>query len=117
VAGVVAAVGHHLYYAHLDGQPAQDQLKKIRYGTVLAFFVKSTLVGTSIMCNRQRIWRIFRRKTIVIGITFCFILIGAWSIHQNGVASDVLFSRIMATTRNPTLDHLSTGACLEAHWE
>jgi hypothetical protein len=50
--------------------------------------------------------------TIVIGVTFCFVLIGAWSIYQNGVASDVLFSRIMVTTRNPTLDHLSVGACL-----
>jgi hypothetical protein len=50
--------------------------------------------------------------TTVIGITFCFVLIGAWSIYQNGVASDVLFSRIMVTTRNPTLDHLSVGACL-----
>jgi hypothetical protein len=50
--------------------------------------------------------------TTVISITFIFVLIGAWSIYQNGVASDVLFSRIMATTRNPTLDHLSVGACL-----
>ncbi|KAI4645679.1 hypothetical protein J4E93_005256 [Alternaria ventricosa] len=49
---------------------------------------------------------------IVIAITFAFILVGAWSLHMNGVASDVLFSRIMATTRNPTLDHLSIGACL-----
>lgn len=49
---------------------------------------------------------------VVITITFAFILVGAWSIHQNGVASDVLFSRIMVTTRNPTLDHLSVGACL-----
>jgi hypothetical protein len=66
VAGVAAAVGHHFYYAHLNGQPAHDQLKKIRYGTALAFFVKSTLVGTSIMCNRQRIWRTFRRKAMTI---------------------------------------------------
>ena len=49
---------------------------------------------------------------IVIAITFAFILVGAWSLYENGVASDVLFSRIMATTRNPTLDHLSVGACL-----
>ena len=48
----------------------------------------------------------------VIAVTFSFILVGAWSLHQNGVASDVLFSRILATTRNPTLDHLSVGACL-----
>jgi hypothetical protein len=49
---------------------------------------------------------------IVIVITFAFMLVGAWSLYTNGVASDVLFSRIMATTRNPTLDHLSIGACL-----
>ncbi len=48
----------------------------------------------------------------VISVTFCFVLVGAWSIHQNGVSSDVLFSRIMVTTRNPTLDQLSVGACL-----
>jgi hypothetical protein len=33
-------------------------------------------------------------------------------MYQNGVASDTLFSRIMVTTRNPTLDRLSVGACL-----
>ncbi|KAH3906885.1 hypothetical protein HBH56_198820 [Parastagonospora nodorum] len=66
ISGVIAAVGHHLYYRHLNGQPAHDQLKKIRYGTALAFFVKSTLVGTSIMCNRQRIWRTFRTKAMTI---------------------------------------------------
>jgi hypothetical protein len=49
---------------------------------------------------------------IVIATTFAFMLVGAWSLYRNGVASDVLFSRIMATTRNPTLDHLSVGACL-----
>jgi hypothetical protein len=48
----------------------------------------------------------------VISITVAFILVGAWSLYKNGVASDVLFSRIMVTTRNPTLDHLSVGACL-----
>lgn len=66
VAGVGAAVGHHFYYASLNGYPAHDQLKKIRYGTALAFFVKSTLVGASIMCNRQRIWRTFRVKAMTI---------------------------------------------------
>ena len=66
VAGVAAAVGHHFFYTKLNGQPATEQLKMIRYGTALAFFVKSTLVGTSIMCNRQRIWRTFRRKAMTI---------------------------------------------------
>jgi hypothetical protein len=73
-----------------------------------------------VACMKTRTINVFRYYkrglwigyTTVIGMTFCFILIGAWSIYQNGVASDVLFSRIMVTTRNPTLDHLSVGACL-----
>lgn len=71
-------------------------------------------------CARSQdvvVYRYLRRAlwigyTVVISITFIFILVGAYSIYQNGVASDVLFSRIMVTTRNPTLDHLSVGACL-----
>jgi hypothetical protein len=66
ISGVAAAVGHHFFYDHLHGQPATEQLKMIRYGTALAFFVKSTLVGTVIMCNRQRIWRTFRRKAMTM---------------------------------------------------
>ncbi|KAF3003490.1 hypothetical protein E8E13_004348 [Curvularia kusanoi] len=49
---------------------------------------------------------------IAVAITLASILVGSWAIHQNGVASDTLFSRILVTTRNPTLDHLSVGACL-----
>ena len=49
---------------------------------------------------------------IAIATTFVSILIGSWAVYQNGVASDTLFSRILVTTRNPTLDHLSVGACL-----
>jgi hypothetical protein len=67
VAGVIAAFGHHLFYASLDGKPASDQLKMIRYGTALAFFVKSTLVGTVVLCHRQRIWHTFRKKALTIG--------------------------------------------------
>jgi hypothetical protein len=49
---------------------------------------------------------------IAVAITLASILIGSWAIWKNGVASDTLFSRILVTTRNPTLDHLSVGACL-----
>jgi hypothetical protein len=66
VAGVAAAVGHHIFYSRLNGEPATEQLKMIRSGTAFAFFVKSTLVGCSIVCNRQRIWRTFRRKALTI---------------------------------------------------
>jgi hypothetical protein len=66
IAGVLAAMGHHIFYMKLDGHPAVDQLKMIRYGTALAFFVKSTLVGTVILCYRQRIWQTFRKKAMTI---------------------------------------------------
>jgi hypothetical protein len=66
VAGVLGAMGHHVFYARLDGQPADNQLRMVRYGTALAFFVKSTLVGCVIMCYRQRIWHTFRTKAMTI---------------------------------------------------
>lgn len=49
---------------------------------------------------------------IAVAITLFSIVVGSLAIYQNGVASDTLFSRILVTTRNPTLDHLSVGACL-----
>jgi hypothetical protein len=90
---------------------------------LLSLLSEPTLVVAStqpVPCDKTRIinaYRYYKRwlwigYAAVIAITFCFVLVGAWSIHQNGVASDVLFSRIMVTTRNPTLDHLGVGACL-----
>ncbi|KAF1955760.1 hypothetical protein CC80DRAFT_516696 [Byssothecium circinans] len=66
VAGILGAMAHHLFYARLDGKPAEAQLRMVRYGTALAFFVKSTLVGSVILCYRQRIWRTFRRKAMTM---------------------------------------------------
>jgi hypothetical protein len=51
-AGVGAAVGHHFFYLSLEGKPSTDQLTMVRYGTALAFFVKSALVGSIVMCYR-----------------------------------------------------------------
>lgn len=90
---------------------------------LISLLSEPTLVVASaqdVPCMKTRTINVFRYYKrglwigyiIVISMTFIFILIGAWSIYQNGVASDVLFSRIMVTTRNPTLDHLSVGACL-----
>lgn len=66
VAGVLAALGHHFFYSHLNGKPATDQLGMIRYGTALAFFVKSALVGTVVLCYRQRIWHTFRTRALTL---------------------------------------------------
>jgi hypothetical protein len=59
--------------------------------------------------HRQGLWTGY---ALAVAITFGSILVGAFAMYQNGVASDTLFSRIMVTTRNPTLDRLSVGACL-----
>lgn len=66
VAGLAAAFGHHAFYTHLDGNAATAQLMMIRYGTALAFFVKSMLVGCVILCYRQRIWHTFRTRAMTI---------------------------------------------------
>ncbi|KAL1597770.1 hypothetical protein SLS60_008257 [Paraconiothyrium brasiliense] len=66
VAGVGAAVGHHFFYMSLEGKPSTDQLTMVRYGTALAFFVKSALVGSIVMCYRQRIWHTFRTRALTI---------------------------------------------------
>ncbi|KAF2492195.1 hypothetical protein BU16DRAFT_514951 [Lophium mytilinum] len=66
VAGVMGAVGHHLFYMHLNGRPAENQLKMVRYGTALAFFTKAMLVGTVVLSYRQRIWHTFRKKAMTI---------------------------------------------------
>lgn len=66
LAAVIAAVGHHVFYLKLDGEPAENQLKMMRYGTALAFFVRSTLVGTVVLCYRQRIWHTFRKKAMTL---------------------------------------------------
>jgi hypothetical protein len=59
--------------------------------------------------HREGLWAGY---ALAVVITFSSILVGAFAMYQNGVASDTLFSRIMVTTRNPTLDRLSVGACL-----
>jgi hypothetical protein len=66
VAGVMAVLGHHFFYASLDGHPAENQLVKIRYGTALGYFVKSCLVGSVILSYRQRIWHTFRQKAMTL---------------------------------------------------
>lgn len=66
VSGVAAAIGHHFFYMSLEGKPATNQLIMVRYGTALAFFVKSSLVGSVVMCYRQRIWHTFRTRALTI---------------------------------------------------
>jgi hypothetical protein len=48
---------------------------------------------------------------VVAAATAC-VAVGAYAIKENGISSDTMFSRILVTTRNPTLDRLAHGACL-----
>jgi hypothetical protein len=66
ILGVVGALAHHLFYKHLDGKPATDQLLMVRYGTALAFWTKATLVGSVVLSYRQRIWQTVRKKAMTM---------------------------------------------------
>lgn len=59
--------------------------------------------------NPHKLWACYAP---VILMVFIFLLVGAWTIYQDGTTFSVGFSRIMVTTRNRTLDEISRGACL-----
>lgn len=44
--------------------------------------------------------------------TLVCLIIGMAALRRNGIASDVSFSRVLVTTRNPELDRISHSACL-----
>jgi len=67
VVGVVLAASHHVFYTRLDGQPATDQLKMMRYGNLLAYASKSFLAAAIMFAYRQQIWATVRRKTLMLG--------------------------------------------------
>lgn len=72
------------------------ECKKSRYTNVFKYYEKNLWIGYS----------------IVVVVTLAAIIVGGLALRSNGISSDTLFSRILVTTRNPTLDHLSRGACL-----
>lgn len=57
----------------------------------------------------RKLWACY---TPVIFFVFIFLLMGMWTIWEDGTTFSVGFSRIMVTTRNTTLDDISRGACL-----
>jgi hypothetical protein len=80
----------------ISASTASVECAKFRTAVVYAYLPSSLWLGYA----------------LAVATTFISLLIGFYAIYQNGVASDTLFSRILVTTRNPTLDHLSVGACL-----
>jgi len=62
--------------------------------------------------NRRSLWVGY---AISIFATLVFVIVGMHSIYLNGITSDTLFSKVLVTTRNPTLDKLvedHEGVCL-----
>ncbi|KAH6867722.1 hypothetical protein B0T10DRAFT_534122 [Thelonectria olida] len=67
ILGTVFAIGHHLFYQHLDGKEALQQPLMLRYGTVLAFCAKASLGAAVILARRQRVWMVVRQKVARLG--------------------------------------------------
>ncbi len=64
--GVGCAVGHHVYYSTLNGQPADNQVQMLRYGTLLAFASKAGLSAAVVAAYRQRVWATVRTRLMSV---------------------------------------------------
>ncbi|KAI4594050.1 hypothetical protein KJ359_008591 [Pestalotiopsis sp. 9143b] len=65
--GLLAAVGHHIFYSTLDGRVADNQVTMLRYGTILAFAAKAGFVAATVTAFRQRLWVTVRNKLLSVG--------------------------------------------------
>ncbi|KAK4100930.1 Formylmethionine deformylase-like protein [Parathielavia hyrcaniae] len=67
--GFACAVGHHVFYDSLDGKPADDQIRMMRFGGLLSYAAKASLVAAVVFAYRQQIWvtvinKVLRLRTI-----------------------------------------------------
>jgi hypothetical protein len=113
-------VDQHTFYTVPD---LQTQLQSFYEDIILTLLSNPRLIVTStesVPCIKSRRVSVFHYRArdlwagyaTVIAVTVALLVIGFITLLENGVTSDTGFSRIMATTRNPTLDRLSVGACL-----
>ncbi|ETS74393.1 hypothetical protein PFICI_14259 [Pestalotiopsis fici W106-1] len=65
--GLLAAVGHHIFYKALDDRLADNQVAMLRYGTILAFVAKAGFVAATVTAFRQRLWVTVRNKILSVG--------------------------------------------------
>ncbi|KAI8716759.1 hypothetical protein NCS52_00970300 [Fusarium sp. LHS14.1] len=59
----IFAIGHHLFYLHLDGKEGDAQSLMFRYGTIIAFCAKASFGTAVTMAFQQRAWLVVRRRT------------------------------------------------------
>ncbi|KAK2736029.1 hypothetical protein CKAH01_07783 [Colletotrichum kahawae] len=68
IIGIGFAIGHHAFYASLEGKivHGDDQLIMLRYGTALAFAAKASFVASVMSAFREQIWATMRSKLLAI---------------------------------------------------
>lgn len=64
--GLLCAIGHHIFYDSLDGEPAESQTEMLRYGTFLAYAAKAGFSAAAISAFKQRIWVTVRSRFMSI---------------------------------------------------
>ncbi|KAK2052136.1 hypothetical protein LY76DRAFT_650787 [Colletotrichum caudatum] len=95
--GIACAIGHHVFYHFLDGKPAEDQVRMLRYGTALAFAAKASLGAAVISAFQQRIWTTVRSRFMTIAAldsmfaaTENFIELLSWDFLKGAKAAAAL---------------------------
>lgn len=64
--GLLCAVGHHIFYASLDGKVAGGQSEMLRYGTILAYAAKAGFSAAVVSAFKQRVWVTVRTRFMSI---------------------------------------------------
>ncbi|KAK4247922.1 Formylmethionine deformylase-like protein [Corynascus novoguineensis] len=54
--GLAFAIGHHAFYTSLDGKLADDQIRMMRFGGLLSYAAKASLVAAVVFAYQQQIW-------------------------------------------------------------
>ncbi|KAL1837733.1 hypothetical protein VTJ49DRAFT_3449 [Mycothermus thermophilus] len=66
VLGLSCAFGHHAFYSSLDGKPANDQIRMVRFGGLLSYAAKGSFVGAVVYAYRQQIWVTVINKVLTL---------------------------------------------------
>ncbi|EPS39215.1 hypothetical protein H072_6989 [Dactylellina haptotyla CBS 200.50] len=63
VTGIALAVGNHVYFSKLNGQPYVNSVWVGRYALVFALIIKTCFATCVIICYEQVVWMGFRRRS------------------------------------------------------
>ncbi|KAI0436657.1 hypothetical protein F4803DRAFT_566673 [Xylaria telfairii] len=66
ILGLFGSLGHHLYYQSLHDQLVQDPQWPIRFGTAVAFFIKTSFVCSIEIAYRQQVWHMVKKRNYKI---------------------------------------------------